>query len=267
MASDARTKASEDGKLKAYAAKHLISALKRDQFVLYGQVIQSLQPRPSSTRYVEVLVRFLEEEQKLIPPGSFIPILEEAGLMPMLDRWVVKSLLQWMAKMRDEARGSALLRASVNLCADTLKDPHFAAFVHEQVVSSKVPAGKLSFELSQQTIAMHPEKFLPIARVFVPLGCSLAVSGFDGSLASLVALRKAGVRFVKLNGALARGLQHKPENLEKIKAIASACAALGMRSVAEMVEEPETIPLLREAGVDYAQGFGVARPALLQSLG
>lgn len=257
--------AGADSSEKARAARHLIEALKRDQFVLYGQPILAVQPQRRGTRYIEVLVRHLEEEQKLMPPGTFIPILEEAGLMPLLDRWVLKALLQWMTDQRKEAPNRALPRASVNLSTESLKDPHFPAFVRQQVVDSKIPADRISFELSLRNIRLHRERATAMVQVLRPLGCPLAISGFAGNVASLKGYRQAGVHIVKLEGALVRGLRQKEAVFERLKAIATACKELGIRTVAEMVEEPGTVIQLGDAGIDYAQGFGVALPVPLQS--
>jgi EAL domain-containing protein (putative c-di-GMP-specific phosphodiesterase class I) len=260
-----RDSVAQDSHEKGMATRQLISALQRDQFVLYGQPILSVQPQRRGTRYIEILVRHLEEEQKLMPPGTFIPILEEAGLMPLLDRWVLKALLKWMTAQRNEAPNRALPRASVNLSTDSLKDPHFAAFVRQQVVESSVPADRISFELSLRNIRLHREKATAVAQMLRPLGCPLAISGFTGNIASLKGYAQAGVRIIKLEGSLIRGLRQKEAVFEKLKAIAATCKELGMRTVAEMVEEPGTVTQLGDAGIDYAQGFGVALPLPLQS--
>src|SRR3954468_359308 len=107
-----------------------------------------LRPVPPDVRYLEILVRFVEEEQKLLPPGTFFPLLQEAGLMPLLDRWVVREVLKWLKAQRDNFPNRALPRCSVNLSASALRDRQLAAFVQQELIASTVSPDKLSFEFS-----------------------------------------------------------------------------------------------------------------------
>lgn len=248
-------------------AKRLIEALNSDQFVLYCQPITRLRPAPTDVRYLEILVRFLEEEQKLLPPGTFFPLLQEAGLMPLLDRWVVREVLKWLKAQRSHAPNRALPRCSVNLSASALQDRQLAAFVQQQLIASTISPDKLSFEFSLSDIRAQKQPFIDLASRLKPLNCSMAVSGFGVGATSLPGLHRLGVRIVKIDGGLIRGLGKRPAALEKLRTITDACIGLGMHSVAEMVEEQETIAILRDAGVDYAQGFGIGLPIPLSQLG
>lgn len=248
-------------------AKRLVEALNSNQFILYCQPIVRLRPAPPEGRYIEILVRFLEEEQKLLPPGTFLPLLQEAGLMPLLDRWVVREVLKWLRQQRDNAPNRALPRCSVNLSASALCDRQLAAFVQQELIASTVAPDKLSFEFSMTDIRAQRQSFIDLASRLKPLNCSLAVSGFGIGATSLPGLHRLGVRIVKIDGGLVRNLVRKPAALEKLRTITDACIGLGLHSVAEMVEEQETVDILRDAGVDYAQGFGIGLPIPLSQLG
>lgn len=248
-------------------AKRLIEALNSNQFILYCQPIMRLRPAPPDARYLEILVRFLEEEQKLLPPGTFFPLLQEAGLMPLLDRWVVREVLKWLKAQHRNYPNRALPRCSVNLSASALRDRQIAAYVQQELIASTVSPDKLSFEFSMSDIRTQKQAFVDLASRLKPLNCSLAVSGFGVGATSLPGLHRLGVRIVKIDGGLIRTLGRRPASLERLRSIVDACTGLGMHSVAEMVEEQETIAILREAGVDYAQGFGIGLPIPLSQLG
>ena len=247
-------------------ARNLLDALDANQFVLYGQAIVRLRPAQPDLRDLEILVRLLEEEQKLLPPGSFLPVLEEAGLMPLLDRWVVREVLRWMVKQRERWPDEALPRCSVNLSEPTLRDRRFAGFVEHELGARTVMPDKLSFEVSLDHIRRHRQAFIDLASRLKPLGCPILVSGFGAGTTALPGLHRLGVRVVKIDGALIRALDHKPAALQRLHTITDACIGLGIHSVAEMVEDPDTLAVLRDAGVDYAQGFAVGLPIPLAQL-
>lgn len=248
-------------------ARRLLDALNADQFVLYCQPIARVNATAPRMRYIEILVRFKEEEQLLLPPGSFFPVLEEAGLMPMLDRWVIRQTLRWLKRRRTEAPNQPLPRCGVNLNAAALRDRHLAGYVKQELLASGVSPDYLFFEFSLDDIRGARQHFLDLAGQLKPLNCGMAVAGFGVGATSLPGLQRLGVRIVKVDGGLVRMLGRRPVAQERLATIVQACSGLGMHSVAEMVEEPATINLLRQSGVDYAQGFAVGMPVPLAQLG
>lgn len=249
-------------------AKRLMEAFNSNQFVLYCQPIVRLRPNLSGPRYLEILVRFLEEEQLLLPPGTFLPVLDEAGLMPLLDRWVVREVLKWLRVQQEVAPNHALPRCGINLSGSVLRDRQFPAYVKHELIVSGMSPERLSFEFSMDDIRGQRQPFIDTAGLLKPLNCPIAVSGFGvGGAASLVGLSRLGVRIIKIDGGLVRMLGRKPAALQKLRNITRACAELGLLTVAEMVEDPATIGILREHGVDHAQGFGIGMPVPLAQLG
>ncbi len=249
-------------------AKRLMAAFSSNQFVLYCQPIVRLRPNLPTPRYLEILVRFLEEEQLLLPPGTFLPVLDEAGLMPLLDRWVVREVLKWLRVQQELAPNRALPRCGINLSGSVLRDRQFPAYVKHELIVSGMSPERLSFEFSMDDIRAQRQGFIDTAGLLKPLNCPMAVSGFGvGGATSLTGLSRLGVRIIKIDGGLVRMLGRKPAAVEKLRTITQACAGLGLLTVAEMVEEPATIAILREHGVDFGQGFGIALPMPLAQLG
>src|SRR6185503_17381152 len=181
-----------------------ISQLKEDNFVLYFQPIAPT-TAPHDSTFREVLVRYAEEESGLLPPGSFLPILEDQGLMPLLDRWVVARLLRWGRAL--QAAGARMPHCSVNLSIQTVRsDPGFAEFVVKGLEKAGVAPEVLTFEImTADALAHAPE----IALFMAPLkaaGVTFALSWFAGEELALSVAPRMGFTYLKLDGSLASNI-------------------------------------------------------------
>jgi EAL domain-containing protein (putative c-di-GMP-specific phosphodiesterase class I) len=234
----------------------LLRAFELNEFVLFGQHIIPLDSKAGLPAYIEVLVRLRQEERNLTPPGHFIPFLEYYDMMPLLDRWVIEHALKWWHSNSD-AQNSVM---SVNLSADTLGAADFASFVENQLRRKQVSGRALCFEVALTEIAADPERVAKSAARLKTLGCGFAVSAFGRDSVSFEVLKKLPADLVKIDGTIIRGMVGDNMALAKVRAIQQVCRKLGMRSVAEFVEQAETLKLLQDAGVDYGQGYGISRP-------
>lgn len=240
----------------------LVRAFELDEFVLFGQHIVPLDSKQGLPAYVEILIRLREEERNLTPPGHFIPFLEYYDMMPLLDRWVIEHALEWW-RSHSDAQNSVM---SVNLSADSLGAADFPEFVDRQLRRKEVSGRVLCFELAQGEIAADPAHVVKSVARLKKLGCGFAISGFGRDSVSFEALKTVPAGLVKIDGAIIRGIVSDKMALAKVRAIQQVCRKVGIRSVAEFVEQPETLKLLRQAGVDYAQGYGISRPGPLEPL-
>src|SRR5258705_85931 len=136
----------DESTIQKNIADKLIAALKTGGFVLYAQKILPLGTSPSERPFQEVLLRFKEEEEKLLPPGTFFPMLQEYRLLPYVDRWVVSRLATWIQESRSQNPGWQPPVNGVNLSEDTLREPKFSEFVARNIQSSKLPDGTFTFE-------------------------------------------------------------------------------------------------------------------------
>jgi ammonium transporter, Amt family len=244
-------------------ASQLVGALRSDQFVLYGQPIKAIAPGTDRADYQEILVRFLEEEQKLLPPGGFFPVLESCKLMAVLDQWVIKQVIRWIDTNQKARRGWDAPRCSINLSNDSLANAVFSKFVQEQLQSSTVSAAKLSFEVPETDAATHAAALEQLIAALKPLGCTFTLTGYSGEFVPAELLETLGIGLVKMD---AHAMQHASDNTSsaaKVEATLRTCRTLGIRTIAEFVEQPETLATLEALGVDYAQGYGVGKPQLL----
>lgn len=240
------------------AAAYLTSALTRDRFLLYCQPIVQVDAPRAEQRFFEVLVRFRDEEEGLLPPGSFIPVLRDAGLMPLLDRWVVSTAIRKLRGVAQESGGTP--RFSINLSAEALVDATFPDFVAAELGGATELAQRLMLEIPLDETAQRPAEFSAAVSALTALGCVVAVSGVSRDGEEIRRLYEAGVRYLKVNGASALRAEPNPDALERLRGLGESCRALGMKMIAESVERVEALGLLSLLNVDFAQGFALGEP-------
>jgi PAS domain S-box-containing protein len=243
-------------------ATRLRNALSNDEFCLFFQTIEALDTRGAPAPFREILLRLKAEEESMIPPGSFLPVAEEYGMMPDLDRWVTRHLLGWIRV--DATRRHAAY--SVNLSAQTMADGAFPAFVGQALRDFGLPGSLLCFELQESDLLHWADDAIRLIGLLQPEGCRFAICGFRGNRASFELLRRVPVDFLKIDGSLILNIRRSPVDLARVKAIQRVAKAIGIRTIAEFVEDGETVAQLRGIGVDYAQGFGISRPQDLRQI-
>jgi ammonium transporter, Amt family len=254
----------DESTIQKNIADKLIAALKTGGFVLYAQKILRLAASAGSERpFQEVLVRFREEEEKLLPPGTFFPMLQEYRLLPYVDRWVVSRLASWIQESRGRERGWTVPTNGVNLSEDTLREPKFADFVANNIQNAKLPDETLTFELGWDTALLHAEQLKDLQARLEPLGCRFTFAGFDGSAGSFEFLKVLRPDFVKLTYGVVKDVDRGLAACEKVEAINHKCHAMGIKTIAEFVESHGVLDQLRLIEVDFAQGLIVGGPQKL----
>jgi len=225
------------------------SALYEDRFVLYGQPMIDLES--GKVRHHELLIRMLGENGEIVPPGAFLPTAERIGLITEIDRWVTASGLR-LARQG--------WRLSINLAAPSIGDVEILAMVRSAVADG-VDAKALIFEITE-TAAMANMK---VARAFVEelsaMGCSVALDDFGTGFGSFTYLKHLPTNYLKIDMEFVSHMCDNATDREVVKSITDVAHSLGKRTVAEGVEDKETLAALREYGVDCAQGFYIGRPA------
>lgn len=254
-AASARAVAGEDT-----TAAEIVHAIEKNEFRLFSQTIAPLGDNPGGAEFQEILVRLMEEEEGLIPPGAFFPLAEKYGMMPHLDRWVVRHVAEWIAMQVQQSiwiHGSVYF---VNLSTESLRDPAFADFLEVTLEEYGVPATALCFEVESADLVAHGAAVAEFARRVKKVGPGVALSGFGSNGAGFDKIRGFTPDFLKIDGSLLLAVDHEAAALLKVKAISDTARKVGARSIGEMVESEEVIARLREVGVDFAQGFGIGRP-------
>ncbi len=240
-------------------AARLRQALEKDELALYCQPIAAL---TGAVRFpmAEVLIRLHEEEKALLPPGEFLPVFEHYHLMPALDRWVVRKVLQHVA------RGSRIARFTINLSSQTIDDPSFPKAVAIELVSAGVPGTVLQFEISENDTLARLEAAVRFSTAIRAVGCGTIVSGFGRRTATFLPLKTLRPDYVKVDGSIVRRLLSAPACEAKLKAILRVGEAMGYQTIAEMVEDQDILLRLKALGVGYAQGFGIQQPHPMEKI-
>ena len=234
----------------------LHKAFQDDEFMLFGQSIVPLDTSKQMPLHLEILIRLREEEQNLVPPGAFLPMLEYLEMMPALDRWVIRHTARWW----QSRQGIANTVLNINLAPETLDSAEFPAFVEHRLRECDVPAGAVCFEVIGADIAAGSSDAMESVKNLKALGCEFAVAAFGRDLTSFDALRAIGASSVKIDGALVREMDRDAVALAKVRSIQQVCVKANVQTVAEFVEDAETLNKLRTIGIDYVQGYGVAKP-------
>ncbi len=244
------------------AGTRLVAALERDEFTLYWQAIEPLGHAAQGPAMREVLLRMNEEEAYHLPPGTFLPVAEELGLLPHIDRWVVRHVVDFAAGIDAQDHSTYM----VNLSAPTIVDPGFGQFVRDCLASRAVPGRILCFELPEADVLADPVAYREFVGSLDGSDCRFAVSGFGRNPLSLRLLKQLRVDFLKLDGSIVLDVLRSPAQLAQVKSINRAAHAAGMSVVAECVESDCARAALDRIETDFAQGFGIARPLPMSAL-
>lgn len=245
------TQASKSG----ITAARITQAIEGGEFNLYCQEIAPIKSSITSVSHYEILIRMHEEENNLMPPGSFLPLVDQFKMMPKLDRWIISHIAQWLSV---HPKSNSVFY--VNVAKDTLSDRAFPGFIQDQLQKIKAPASNFCFEVEVSDAEANTADTLIFTQKIRELGCLVSLCSFSGNPGSLNLLDKMKVDFLKIDGSLVCNILRDEEDLDKVKTINQLAHKTEIKTIAELVESDDIIVKLQEIGVDYAQGFGVAKP-------
>ena len=240
----------------------IMAAIEKNEFRLFCQRIAPLAVGSGEADHYEILIRLMEEEENMMPPGAFFPLAEKYGLMPHLDRWVVQHVAQWASVTRHA--GSIFF---INMAGATISDPEFPGFLLSQLQKYNVSGATLCFEIPHPEYVLNSDGIAEFARQVKQYDCCIALSCFGRDRVSFELTRGLQVDFLKIDGNIILNILRNPVDLAKVSAINKVAKTIGIKTVAELVESEETIVKLRELGVDFAQGFEISRPRPLGEIG
>lgn len=236
-------------------------AFEENRFCLYAQPILSLKGDDAEGLHAEILIRMRDREGQLVAPGEFIAAAERYGLMPMLDRWVVKTALKTVA-----AAGNPFAMCAINLSGATFNDEDFVDFVREQFRSSGVEPASICFEITETAAISNLSAAGRFIRALKALGCSFALDDFGAGMSSFTYLKNLPVDFIKIDGSFVKQMLDDTTDHAIVDLIARLGKVMGMRTIAEFVENDTMIGVLRRIGVDYAQGYGISKPKPIEEI-
>ncbi len=240
-----------------HAAGGIRSALEENRLVLFGQEIRSI--RGDGQGHYEVLLRLRGEDGVLQAPALFIPAAERYGLMGEVDRWVVRNAFMFMAQ-------HPKVHLAINLSGLSLQDENFSAYITQWLTQFNVDASHVCFEITETAAITHVGHAIAFIRDLKAWGFRFSLDDFGSGMSSFTYLKNLPVDFLKIDGAFVRDIVSDPIDRAFVETINRIGQVMGMETIAEFVESDEILRELMRIGVDYAQGYGIAKPVPLDTL-
>ncbi len=237
-------------------------ALDEDRFRLSFQPIAPVEPTEQPPVHYELLIRMQDEFGNMVAPGAFLPAAELYSLSTKLDRWVLSSAFEWLDNHPRHVDELSL--CAINLSGHSLGDDQFLDFVVNLFVTSRVPASKICFEITETAAIANLELAGQFIGTLKALGSRFALDDFGSGLSSFAYLKTLPVDYLKIDGMFIRDINEDPIHRAMVQSINEVGHLMGMETVAEFVENDAIIAVLREMGIDYAQGYGICPPRPLE---
>jgi diguanylate cyclase (GGDEF)-like protein len=231
------------------------AALDGDGFELWSQPILNL--ATNRLECEELLLR-MRRDGELIPPGVFLPVAEQIGLITDIDIWVIRDSFRLL---RERIAAGEAPRVHINLSGASITEARVIGVIKDELAAGDVPAGALVFEITETAAIADIEQARQFAGQLRAAGCGLALDDFGSGFGSFYYLKHLPFDCLKIDGDFITGLSASKPDQHVVKAIIQIAKGMGMTTIAEFVEDDATLDLLRRMGADMAQGFGIARPA------
>ncbi len=238
-------------------------ALAEERLALFYQPVYGIMEDGVEMAHCEILLRIRSENGELFSPAEFIPIAEKYNVMTEIDRWVFSHVLDWVEQHQLEYETPHLL---INLSGLSFINEEFLDFVVEQLITRDINPKNLAFEITETAAVDNLDK----ANVFIDrvraLGCQFALDDFGSGFSTFAYLKSLPIDYLKIDGSLVKDLATDRIDREMVKAINQIGHTVGAKTIAEFVEDQDTLEILRDFGVDYAQGYGLSKPQALSEL-
>jgi diguanylate cyclase (GGDEF)-like protein/PAS domain S-box-containing protein len=276
QADDAKYKAKEQGRDRVSAfdpdsritpeaiqvwSDRVREAVEKGRFVLHAQPI--LDVEADEVSQYELLIRMRGEGGELISPAAFLDTAERFGLIQRIDRWVAQQAIRLVESHKRAGRNLVL---EVNLSGQTVSDEEFPIEIGREIVQAGIDPSNLIFEVTETAAVADIEQARRFAESLTQMGCGFALDDFGSGFASFYYLKHLPIHVLKIDGEFVKDLPRTPNDRLIVKALVEVAQGMGMKTVAEFVEDEATLQILRELGVTYAQGFHIGKPAAVGEL-
>lgn len=243
----------------------LKKSLQENRFRMHAQPIHRLEPNEFKKpfNHYELLIRLSDEKGNPISPGEFISAAEYYSMMPALDRWVIHHVLQQISTIPDQ---SPLPVFAINLSGQSLNDPQFLDFILQEIAVSKVHPQMLCFEITEQVAVEDLTLINTLIASLKALGCKFSLDDFGTGVSSYGYLRSLDVDYLKIDGSFVKNIVNDDVAKTMVQSINQVGHTMKLEIIAEYVENQEIIEMLREIGVDFGQGYEIARPGPLSEV-
>jgi diguanylate cyclase (GGDEF)-like protein/PAS domain S-box-containing protein len=248
--------------------ERLNRAIDLDQFALFAQEIRPVGGGAGNGHFAashfEILIRMIDADGTLIAPMAFIPAAERYGLMPKIDRWVIANACKNLAALGE--RHGAIPICMINLSGASVTDPGMADFVRSQLAQFALPTRSIGFELTETAAITNLASASQLMHRLNEIGCPTALDDFGSGMASFAYLRRLPVDYLKIDGEFVQDMTTDAVDYEIVEAIHNVGRVMGIKTVAESVENADILAALLLVGVDFAQGYHIGRPVPMMDM-
>jgi len=236
----------------------LQGALKESRFQLFYQPIVPAYGTDGGGPAMEVLIRLQEEDGSHAPPAEFLRAAERYRLMGLVDRWVVQTTLAALGRGAIPVASDRCV--AINVSGQTLADSQFLEFVVECLDSTGVTPAQVCFEINETAVVANLDHARRFVGVLHGMGCQFALDDFGSGVGSFSNLKSLPLDYLKIDGSFIRNLARDSVNQAMVTAMIKLARTLNFRVIAEQVEDSAALDAARRIGVDFVQGYAIARP-------
>ncbi len=240
------------------------SAVEENRLELFFQPIIGIGKEHGKARgHYELLLRMRDENGEIVSPDQFIPAAERYNLMPTLDRWVVRESLSKLADRSSD--GEARYTIAVNLSGTSLSEDRFLEYVIDELKKQNLPNGAVCFEITETAAISNLSRVIHFMQALKKLGCLFSLDDFGSGLSSFTYLKNLPVDYLKIDGQFISNVAEDKVDESMVKAISEVGHAMGIETIAERVETKQVLEKLGALGIEFAQGYYIARPTSVES--
>ncbi len=237
-------------------SKRISDAIQNDYFTLFYQPVVNL--KGNSSEHYEVLLRMIMEDEEVIHPNAFLPAAERLGVAIDIDYWVIRNALRKVSELCADGRDIYL---SVNLSGRVFDAPDLIEKVQRYIAQYNVDANRVIFEITEQTAVKHIEKAADTINQLVEIGCRFALDDFGVGFSSFNYLKRLPVDILKIDGDFVTDMSKDPVDQIMVQSMIQIANTLNKQTIAEYVQDAQTLEMLKRFGADYVQGYYLGKPS------